>query len=138
HGARLGQVEPQSFTQGDLGTLPVIIKADVMTNGDDIVTDRRLTLAGCNANTAAKLNGTCKDYYYLDDYLVVATSASSGERGVFPWVNSSKSPVSPSAISFATSPPEVAERESDRGARCSQQQHIDRELQHGRVLWFGP
>jgi hypothetical protein len=85
HGARLGQVEPQSFTEGDLGTLPVMIKADVMTNWDDIVTDRRLTLAGRNANIAAKLNGTCKDYYYFDDYLVIATGGSSGVQGVFPW-----------------------------------------------------
>jgi len=139
HGARLGQVEPQSFTEADLGTVPVMTKADVMTNWDDIVTDRRLTLAGCNANIAAKLNGTCKDYYYLDDWsLPPAARMACGACFLGAGTNSSRSPASPSAISFATSPPELAERESYRGARCSQQQHIDRELQHGRVLWFGP
>jgi phenylacetate-CoA ligase len=60
-------------------------KADVMAHWDEIVTDRRLTLADCNANIAAKLKGTCKDYYYLDEYQVIATGGSSGVRGVFPW-----------------------------------------------------
>ena len=60
-------------------------KTDVMTKWDEIVTDRRLTLTDCNAHIAAKLTGTCKDYYYLDEYLVIATGGSSGVRGVFPW-----------------------------------------------------
>jgi phenylacetate-coenzyme A ligase PaaK-like adenylate-forming protein len=82
---RLAQAEPSSFTEADLQTLPVMTKMDVMANWDEIVTDRRLTLAECNANIAAKLQGTCKDYYYLDNYLVIATGGSSGVRGVFPW-----------------------------------------------------
>ena len=85
HGARLGHFDPGSFTEDELGTLPLMTKADVMANWDEIVTDRRLTLADCNANIAAKLAGACKDYYYLDDYLVIATGGSSGVRGVFPW-----------------------------------------------------
>ncbi len=85
HATRLSHIDPESFTEADLRTLPVMTKTDVMTNWDAIVTDRRLTLADCNANIAAKLNGTCKDYYYLDDYLVIATGGSSGVRGVFPW-----------------------------------------------------
>jgi phenylacetate-coenzyme A ligase PaaK-like adenylate-forming protein len=56
-----------------------------MSHWDEIVTDRRLTLADCNPHIAAKLNGTCTDYYYLDDYLAIATGGSSGVRGVFPW-----------------------------------------------------
>jgi phenylacetate-coenzyme A ligase PaaK-like adenylate-forming protein len=85
HRSRLGQVEPSSLTEADLQSLPVMTKTDVMANWDEIVTDRRLTLAECNANIEAKLNGTCEDYYYLDDYLVIATGGSSGVRGVFPW-----------------------------------------------------
>ena len=75
------------FTEAGLyGRIPVMTKTDVMTNWDAIVTNRRLTLAGCNAHIAAKLNGTCKDYYYLDKYLVIAARGSSGPvRGVFPW-----------------------------------------------------
>jgi phenylacetate-coenzyme A ligase PaaK-like adenylate-forming protein len=85
HSRRLESIEPLSFTEADLQRLPVMTKTDVMANWDEIVTDRRLTLAECNANIEAKLNGTCKDYYYLDDYLVIATGGSSGVRGVFPW-----------------------------------------------------
>ena len=85
HASRLAGVDPTSFTEADLQALPVMTKTDVMSHWDEIVTDRRLTLADCNANIAAKLNGTCKDYYYLDEYLVIATGGSSGVRGVFPW-----------------------------------------------------
>ena len=38
-------------------------KADVMSNWDELVTDRRLTLAGCNADITAKLESKTKDYY---------------------------------------------------------------------------
>jgi phenylacetate-CoA ligase len=85
HAKRLASVTPGQFTEADLQSLPVMTKADVMTHWDEIVTDRRLTLADCNANIAAKLSGACTDYYYLDDYLVIATGGSSGVRGVFPW-----------------------------------------------------
>ena len=85
HAKRLSGLEADSFTEADLTRLPVMTKADVMSNWDELVTDRRLTLAGCNANITGKLEGSTKDYYYLDDYLVIATSGSSGVRGVFPW-----------------------------------------------------
>jgi phenylacetate-coenzyme A ligase PaaK-like adenylate-forming protein len=85
HSRRLEGIDPPTFTEADLRTLPVMTKTDVMTNWDEMVTDRRLTLAKCNANIEAKLNGTCEEYYYLDDYLVIATGGSSGVRGVFPW-----------------------------------------------------
>jgi phenylacetate-CoA ligase len=82
---RLSGLDAESFTEADLARLPVMTKADVMSNWDELVTDRRLTLAGCNANITGKLEGSTKDYYYLDDYLVIATGGSSGVRGVFPW-----------------------------------------------------
>jgi phenylacetate-coenzyme A ligase PaaK-like adenylate-forming protein len=85
HAKRLSGLDAESFTEADLARLPVMTKADVMSNWDELVTDRRLTLAGCNANITAKLEGSTKDYYYLDDYLVIATGGSSGVRGVFPW-----------------------------------------------------
>ena len=85
HASRLSRIDPDAFTAADLQALPVMTKTDVMTKWDEIVTDHRLTLADCNAHIAAKLNGTCKDYYYLDEYLVIATGGSSGVRGVFPW-----------------------------------------------------
>jgi phenylacetate-coenzyme A ligase PaaK-like adenylate-forming protein len=85
HAKRLGGIEAASFTEADLARLPVMTKSDVMSSWDDVVTDRRLTLAGCNADITAKLEGKTRDYYYLDDYLVIATGGSSGVRGVFPW-----------------------------------------------------
>jgi phenylacetate-CoA ligase len=85
HATRLSGVEAELFTETDLARLPVMTKSDVMSNWDEVVTDRRLTLAGCNADITAKLEGKTKDYYYLNDYLVIATGGSSGVRGVFPW-----------------------------------------------------
>jgi phenylacetate-CoA ligase len=85
HAERLSRVDADSFTEADLARLPVMTKADVMSNWDELVTDRRLSLSGCNADITAKLEGKTKDYYYLDDYLVIATGGSSGVRGVFPW-----------------------------------------------------
>jgi phenylacetate-coenzyme A ligase PaaK-like adenylate-forming protein len=85
HAKRLRAVDAASFAEADLARLPIMTKADVMSSWDELVTDRRLTLAGCNANITAKLEGRTYDYYYLDDYLVIATGGSSGVRGVFPW-----------------------------------------------------
>ena len=85
HAKRLSGLDADSFTEADLTRLPVMTKSDVMSNWDEMVTDRRLTIAGCNADITAKLEGRIKDYYYLNDYLVIATGGSSGVRGVFPW-----------------------------------------------------
>ncbi|MGC1181209.1 MAG: hypothetical protein WA884_19870 [Methyloceanibacter sp.] len=85
HVSRLTGIDADSFTEADLESLSVMTKPDVMTNWDEIVTDRRLTLRACNAHIDAKLKGTSKDYYYLDEYQVIATGGSSGVRGVFPW-----------------------------------------------------
>ena len=85
HADRLSGIDAGTFTEADLQSLPVMTKSDVMANWDAIVTDRRLTLAGCNALITAKLTGETTDYYYLDDYEVIATGGSSGVRGVFPW-----------------------------------------------------
>lgn len=85
HAGRLGGIDAASFIEADLQSLPTMTKADVMANWDAIVTDRRLTLGDCNAHITAKLTGETTDYYYLDDYEMIATGGSSGVRGVFPW-----------------------------------------------------
>lgn len=84
HAARLQDIDADSFTESDLTRLPVMSKHDVMSNWDDVVTDRQLKLAECNDHIGAKLEGS-GDYYYLDRYMVIATGGSSGVRGVFPW-----------------------------------------------------
>lgn len=79
HADRLAGVDPAALDAGDLSGLPTMSKADLMANFDDVVTDRRVTLAGCEAHLA----GLTDDRYFLDDLHVVASGGSSGERGVF-------------------------------------------------------
>ena len=63
--------------------IPVMTKADVMANWDDVVTDRRLTLERAEAH----LSKVASDgpAYLLGDYQVLTTGGSSGTRGVFVW-----------------------------------------------------
>ena len=71
----------QTDTQGEiqLEKLPVINKKTVMENFDQIVTDRRLKLADLNSY----ITQVQQDDYYFDEYRVLATSGSSGFKGVF-------------------------------------------------------
>jgi phenylacetate-CoA ligase len=62
HAKRLDGVDAASFAEADLARLPVMTKTDVMSSWDDVVTDRRLTLAACNADITAKLEGKTHDY----------------------------------------------------------------------------
>jgi phenylacetate-CoA ligase len=79
HHERLAKVDLSALTAADLSGLPVMTKSDLMDNFDDIVTDRRLTLEVCERHVDA-LRG---DAYLLDEYHVVASGGSSGQRGVF-------------------------------------------------------
>jgi putative adenylate-forming enzyme len=79
HRSRLGHVDPDTFGEGDLAALPVMTKHDLMEHFDEIVTDRRLTLDRVE-NHLAHLSG---DAYLLGQYHAVASSGSSGRRGVF-------------------------------------------------------
>ncbi|MDG0025364.1 hypothetical protein [Trinickia sp. Y13] len=80
HARRLAHVDPQAVTDDDLPGLPTMTKHDLMSNFDEIVTDRRLSLALANDHLSTLNEGS---RYLLDDYRVVATSGSSGHRGVF-------------------------------------------------------
>ena len=79
HHERLAGVDVAALTADDLSGLPVMTKSDLMDNFDDIVTDRRLTLDVCERHVDA-LRG---DTYLLDEFHVVASGGSSGQRGVF-------------------------------------------------------
>ncbi|MEH6545318.1 MAG: hypothetical protein V7701_02745 [Sneathiella sp.] len=85
HKERLRGVEIETFTEADLTSLPIMTKADVMGNWDQIVTDNRLTLEGANNHITRKLRDPDAPYYYLDDYEIFATGGSTGSRGVFVW-----------------------------------------------------
>jgi phenylacetate-CoA ligase len=80
HARRLRGLDLSRFEAGDLARLPVMTKAQMMAEFDDVVTDRRLSrrlteqhLAG-SAHTAGLL---------LDEYVCLASGGSSGLRGVF-------------------------------------------------------
>ena len=83
HARRLADVDPDTVTGDDLSMIPVMNKADVMANWDDIVTDRRLTLEQAEAHlTHVATDGPA---YLLHEYQVLTTGGSSGTRGVFVW-----------------------------------------------------
>jgi phenylacetate-CoA ligase len=63
----------------ELDRLPVLDKATVMERFDDLVTDRRLTLAAVEAH----LDGLTRDELLLGRYRAMATGGSTGRKGVF-------------------------------------------------------
>jgi phenylacetate-CoA ligase len=63
----------------ELDRLPVVDKATVMERFDDLVTDRRLTLASVEAH----LDGLARDELLLGRYRAMATGGSTGRKGVF-------------------------------------------------------
>jgi len=62
-----------------LNDLPIINKARMMENFDRFVTDSRLRLTELQAH----IRQLTRDEYYLGEYRVFTTSASSGMKGVF-------------------------------------------------------
>lgn len=80
HARRLRGVDSDQFMLSDLPSLPVMAKADMMANFDDVVTDRRVRRAvveealRASEETPQFLHGT---------YLCLASGGSSGLRGTF-------------------------------------------------------
>jgi len=79
HRRRLAHLDPQRLTERDLATVPPMTKADLMEHFDEIVTDPRLTRALVEEHLATATGGS----YLFDRYHAVASSGSSGHRGVF-------------------------------------------------------
>lgn len=78
HAGRLRHVDPETFCEERLEEIPPMTKDDLMDNFDEIVTDRRLTLAGADAHLAALTS----DAYLLDRYHASKTGGSTPRRGV--------------------------------------------------------
>ncbi len=78
--SRLAGVDPGSFTLADLGSLPVMTKAEMMDAYDDVVTDPRLTLEVVNRHLQTVGEAPA---LLFDDYVVLTSGGSSGVRGVF-------------------------------------------------------
>jgi phenylacetate-coenzyme A ligase PaaK-like adenylate-forming protein len=84
HRRRLTEIAGRidTFELADLGQLPVMTKAEMMDEYDDVVTDRRLTRACVDVF----LDGIGETPLALfDEYVVLASGGSSGVRGVFAW-----------------------------------------------------
>ena len=79
HAERLGDIDANRFTEADLPSLPIMTKADLMDNFDEAITDPALTLDLVNTHVD-KLDD---DDYLLNQYRVIATSGSTGARGLF-------------------------------------------------------
>jgi phenylacetate-CoA ligase len=79
HRERLAGIDPAAFSEADIERLPVMTKTDLMENFDAIVTDQRVTRELCERH----LEELAGDAYLLDEYHVVASGGSSGQRGVF-------------------------------------------------------
>lgn len=79
HSERLGGIDPDAIGEDDIQGVPTMTKDDLMSNWDRIVTDRRLSLEMVEEHLKA-LTG---DAYLLDEFHAIASSGSSGHRGVF-------------------------------------------------------
>lgn len=79
HASRLTGIDVTAFEVEDLAALPVMTKAELMADFDDIVTDRQLSRALAERH----LTSLDSDAYVLGRYHVVASGGSSGQRGVF-------------------------------------------------------
>ena len=79
HRERLAGIDVAGLSGAGVANLPVMTKADLMDNFDDVVTDRRLTRELCERHLQQGAGGG----YLLGEYQVVASGGSSGRRGVF-------------------------------------------------------
>lgn len=87
----LANINLDYFTEEHLIDIPSMDKVTLMENWDEIVTDRRLSLALVEQHIE-KMKDDGDTLYLLDCYHVLATSGSSGKRGIYiynwdEWIN---------------------------------------------------
>jgi phenylacetate-CoA ligase len=80
HRQRLAGIDVAGIEPGDLASLPVMTKTNMMATIDDVFTDRRLTLAAIEQALAATGD---QPVPVLGRYMALATGGSTGRRGVF-------------------------------------------------------
>jgi phenylacetate-CoA ligase len=79
YGKRLADLDIDRLDESALPQLPVLTKTELMEHFDDIVTDRRLSLAGLEEHL-----GTVEAGSYLHGrYTALTSGGSTGKRGVF-------------------------------------------------------
>ncbi len=69
----------RGLENGVLADLPILSKATLMEHFDEVVTDRRIRLADVERHLAAAAPAD----RFLDRYVVLSTSGTTGRRGVF-------------------------------------------------------
>ena len=79
HRERLAGIDVAGLPCADVASLPVMTKADLMDNFDNVLTDRRVSRELCEHHLQQAASGA----YLLGEYQVVASGGSSGRRGVF-------------------------------------------------------
>src|SRR5262249_19910855 len=80
HARRLTGIDPESFELADLQRLPILSKADMMANFDDVLTDRRLSRQAADQAIARTAE---EPIPRLGESLCQASGGSSGRRGLF-------------------------------------------------------
>ena len=80
HARRLRGIDPSAVDAGDLSQLPVMTKAEMMNELDDVFTDRRVTRP---AVERALAEAGPEPATLLGSYLALTSGGSSGRRGVF-------------------------------------------------------
>jgi phenylacetate-CoA ligase len=76
---RLADVDAGRLDETTLLQLPVLTKTELMEHFDDILTDRRLSLAGIDQHLGTVETGR----YLFGRYTALTSGGSSGQRGVF-------------------------------------------------------
>ncbi len=79
HARRLRGLDLSRFESGDLAGLPVMTKAQMMAEFDEVVTDRRLSRRLAEQHLAASAH---TPGLLLDEYVCLASGGSSGLHGV--------------------------------------------------------
>jgi phenylacetate-CoA ligase len=79
HAKRLTHINPSTITEAEIEAIPPMTRNDLMSNWNEIVTDRRLTLELVELHLASNDHHA----YLLDEYTACASGGSSGRRGVF-------------------------------------------------------
>jgi phenylacetate-coenzyme A ligase PaaK-like adenylate-forming protein len=80
HRRRLHGIDPGSITPDRLVDLPVMTKAEMMDDLDEVLTDRRLNRSLIERHLAEV---GAEPELLLDEYLALTSGGSSGTRGVF-------------------------------------------------------
>ncbi len=80
HARRLRGIDPSAIDAGDLSRLPVMTKAEMMGELDDVFTDRRLTRDAVEGSLA---EAGAEPATPLGEYVALTSGGSSGQRGVF-------------------------------------------------------